>query len=111
MVMLAFSVFDQKYRFWANCVQKIKIVTLSWNLVVWLIEYAEFSGDALFFSFRPEIPFLVKYGDTHFFCFRLVTLFLGKFGPKNQNCVFKLKFGILTNLNMQNSMEMLTFLY
>ena len=28
-----------------------------------------------FFYFRPEIPFL------------------GKFGPKNQNCQFKLKFG------------------
>ena len=27
------------------------------------------------------------------FCFRPQTPFLGKFGPKNQNCPFKLKFG------------------
>ena len=30
--------------------------------------------------------------------------FLGKFGPKNQTCQFVLKFGTLTNSNMQNSM-------
>ena len=30
--------------------------------------------------------------------------FLGKFGSKNQNCQFKLKFGIKTNSNIQNSM-------
>ena len=36
------------------------------------------------FSFRPEIPFL------------------GKFGPKIQNCQFKLKSGIYANSNMQN---------
>ena len=29
MVMLTFSVLDRKYRFWANLVQKIKIITLS----------------------------------------------------------------------------------
>ena len=32
-------------------------------------------------------------GVVHFFCFRPETPFLGKFGPKNQNCQFKLKFG------------------
>ena len=37
-------------------------------------------------------------------------LFLRKFGQeKNQNCQFKLKFGTLTNLNMQNSMVVFTF--
>ena len=45
------------------------------NLVSTLIEYAEFTGHFHFFCFRPEIPFL------------------GKFGSKNQNCQFKLKFG------------------
>ena len=43
-----------------------------------------------FFSFVPEIPFLEK------------------FGPKIQNCLFKVKFGTQTNLNMQNSLVMLT---
>ena len=33
MVMLIFSVFDRKYPFWANLVQNIKIVKLSWNLI------------------------------------------------------------------------------
>ena len=42
-------------------------------------------------------------GDLHFFL-QLEFSFLGKFGPKNQNCQFKLKFGTLTNSNMQNSM-------
>ena len=32
--------------------------------------------------------------------------FLSKFGPKFQNCQYKLKFGALTNLNMQNSMAL-----
>ena len=44
-----------------------------------------------------------------FFCFRPETPFLGKFGPKNQNCQFKLKFGTKTNSNMQNSMALFTF--
>ena len=48
-------------------------------------EYAEFSGYVHFFRFRPQIPFL------------------GKFGPKNRNCQFILKFGTWTNSNMQNS--------
>ena len=34
---------------------------------------------------------------------------MGKFGSINQNCQFKLEFGIYTNLNMQNSMVVLTF--
>ena len=36
--------------------------------------------------------------------------FLGKFRQKKpQSCQFKLKFGIETNLNMQNSMTLFTF--
>ena len=38
MVMFTFSVFDGKYPFFfANLVQKIKVVFLSWNAVVGLI--------------------------------------------------------------------------
>ena len=33
MVMFILSVFDWKYPFWANLVQKVKIISLSWNLV------------------------------------------------------------------------------
>ena len=62
------------------------------NVVVFFqFEYAEFSGYVHFFRFRPQIPFL------------------GKFGPKNQNCQFILKFGTWTNSNMQNSMAMFNF--
>ena len=32
LVVLTFSVFDQRYPFWANLVQKVKIVRLNWNL-------------------------------------------------------------------------------
>ena len=33
----------------------------------------------------------------------------GKFGPKNKNCLFDMKLGILANSNMQISMVMFTF--
>ena len=37
MVMPTFFVFDWKYLFWANLVQKVKLISLSWNLVSRLI--------------------------------------------------------------------------
>ena len=62
------------------------------NVVLFLqFEYAEFSGYVHFFRFRPQIPFLAK------------------FGPKHQNCRFILKCGARTNSNMQNSMVMFSF--
>ena len=33
IVVFTFSVFDRKYPFWANLVKKVKIFSLSWNLV------------------------------------------------------------------------------
>ena len=72
----------------------------------------------IFFCFRPETPFLGKFGSkksklsvqdktwyldwfeyaefngaVHIFCFRPETPFVGKFSPKNQNCKFKFKLG------------------
>ena len=44
-----------------------------------------------------------------FFCFRLEISFLSKSSPNNQNCYFKVKFCVLTNLNMQSSRGMFTF--
>ena len=62
------------------------------NVVVFFqFECAEFSSYVHFFRFRPQIPFL------------------GKFGPKNQNCQFILKFGTWTNSNLQNSMAIFNF--
>ena len=63
MVVLTFSVSDLKHLFWANLVQKIEIVGLSWNLVPRLIiEHAEFNGGVHFFCFILEAPFLVNEG-------------------------------------------------
>ena len=44
MVMPTFFVFDWKYLFWANLVQKVKLISLSWNLVprlirIWWIQW------------------------------------------------------------------------
>ena len=75
MVMFILSVFDLKYPFWANLVQKIKIVTLSWNLVPTLIRTWRIQWWCSFFLFLRE------------------NILFGKFGPKSQNCHFKLKFG------------------
>ena len=90
MIMFTFSVLDRKYSFWANLVQKSKIVSLSWNLVprlTWICRIQwSFSFLFFFFFFRPEI------------------LFLGKFGAKIQDCLLKVIFGTKTNSNMHNSM-------
>ena len=70
MVMFTFSVLDQEYAFWANLVQKIKIVSSRWNSTLKLIQICKIHihiGDVHFFRFRSEIPCLEQ------------------FRPKNQN--------------------------
>ena len=91
MILFTFFVFEWKYPFWANLVQKVKIISWSWNLVARLIRICRIQWCCSLFCFWVEIPFL------------------GKFGPKNQNCHFKLKIGTYTNSNMQNSMILFTF--
>ena len=83
--------FDWKYHFRVNLVQKIKIVTLSGNLVPRLIWICENQWWCSLLQFLT--------GNT----------FLGKFDPKNQNYHLKRKFFTKTNLNMRNSMMMFTF--
>ena len=125
-----FSVFYRKYPFWANLVQKFKIVSLRWNLVLKLIRICTVQ----WWYFTPEMPFSgkfgskiqkslfkVKFGTDWFeylcrcqwwfyliFCFRPEISFWGKFIPKKYNYQLKLKFGSKTNLNMKNSMAMFT---
>ena len=84
VVLFIFSVFDWKYPFMANFILEVE---------VWYLEFqiCRIHKSFTFFRFWPDI------------------LFLGKIGPRNQNCQFKLKFGILTNWNMQNSLLILTF--
>ena len=90
-MLFTFFIFEWKCTFWANLVQKIKIVTLCWNLVPTLIRICRTHWCYSLFRFWVEISFL------------------GKVGPKSQNSHFKLKFGTYTNSNMQNSMVMFIF--
>ena len=130
--MFNFSVFEQKYLFSENLVQKIKIYNEIWYLESF--EYAKFNIDVHSFCFLLEIPFLGKFGQKHqnyqlklnlftqtnskmqnlivvftFSVFDQKQPFLGKFSPKNHICQFQLKFGIQTNSNMNNSMVMFIF--
>ena len=91
MMLFTFFVFDWKYPFWANLVQKIRIINLSWNLVPRLIQICRIQW--------PCSLFLFLTGTTYF----------GQFGPKSQNYHFKLNFGGQSNSNMQNSMMLFTF--
>ena len=66
-----FSIFNQKFPFWANLVEKKKKKSNMQNSMV-MFTFSIFDWNYL----------------------------LGKFGPKNQNGQFKLKFGTETDLNM-----------
>ena len=60
-MFFTFFVFDQKYLFWANLAQKIKIMTLIWNLVASLIRICRKQKFcSLFFCFRSEYSFLAN---------------------------------------------------
>ena len=90
MMTFTSSVFDQKYPFWKNFFQKLKIVSLSWNLVPWLTQICR---NQWWCSLHP---------------FLTGNLFFGLIWSKNSK-LFKLKFGTWINLNMQNLMVMFIF--
>ena len=77
---------------WVNLVQKIKIVSLSWNLVSRLIQISKIQKWSWLFSFQPKIPFLEKFDH-----------------PKRQTCQVRLKFVTFTNSNVKNSMVSSSF--
>ena len=91
MVMFNFFVFDWKYPFWANLVQKVKIISWSWNLVARLIWicwiqwccslFSFLAGSALLGQIWSKLPIF-----TTFFVSDQKCSFLGKFGPKCQKC-------------------------
>ena len=85
VVLFTFSVFDWKYLF------RSKFYHWIWSLVPSKFWICRIHKLFTFFQFWEDI------------------LFLGKFGPKSQNCQFKLKFGTLTNSNIQSLMVVLTF--
>ena len=134
----AYSVFNRKYLLWVNLVQKLKIISASWNFVPRLIQIHRTPCWCSLFLFlttghtflgkfgprnqncQPELKFcysligicriMYKICGIHFFCFRPEKPFLDKSGQKNHNYQFKLKFGTKTNLKMQNSMMMFTLM-
>ena len=73
MVLFFFHVLGWEYHFWENLVQKIKIVSLSWNLVLTLIWIWRIHWWCSFFLFWLEVSFL------------------GKFVCKNRSCLLNLK--------------------
>ena len=78
-----------------------------------IIEFVEFHGNVYFFCSRPEVLFLGELVQTNPICllkmkigtksnfsmlssimiFKSKEPILGKFGPKNENCLFMIKFG------------------
>ena len=64
VMLFTFFVFDWKYLCWANLVQKIKILSLSWNLIRiiiricriqwWCTVFSFSSGNALFYENWPK---------------------------------------------------------
>ena len=50
-MLFSFFVFEWKYPFWANLVQKIKIISLSWNLVPTVIRICRIQWRCSLFSF------------------------------------------------------------
>ena len=91
VMLFAFFVFDWKYPFWANLVQKVKIISLSWNLV-------------------PTLTGICKIQWWYLLSLFLIrnTLF-GQIWSKSQNYQFKLKFGSYTNSKMLNSIAVFPF--
>ena len=59
MVMFTVSVFDQKYSFWVNLVQKNRIVNLSWNFVAILIWICKIQWWCSLFPFSTEYAFFL----------------------------------------------------
>ena len=88
MVVFTFFVLDRKYLFWTKLVPKIKIVSLSLNLVPKLIRICRVQWLYSLFHVRLEIPFL------------------GKLFPKFKIVWLNSKFGTWTNSNIENSMLM-----
>ena len=133
MVVSTFSVFYRKYLFRVNLAQKLKVVSLTWNLVLrpiristihWWCSLLQFStGNTLS---RAHLAQKIKVVSlTRNLVLRLMQIsriqwwhslllfstgnsLFRQFSPKNQNRQFRLKFGTYANSNMQNSMVMFT---
>ena len=66
--MLAFRVSDRKCLFWANFVPKIKIISLSWNLIPILIGICRIQWCCSICLFRPASFFVQKLHLPFWYC-------------------------------------------
>ena len=129
LMVIFFFFWDWRYPFWANLVQKTKIISLRWTLVIRLIRVCRYRCSL--FCFWLEIPLSGKLGPKVQYCPkwnwipRLIwicriqwwctfylfwtgnTLF-GQIWSKRSK-LFTLEFGTKTNLNIQNSKVMFIF--
>ena len=121
MVIILFAL-DWKYPFWTNLIQKIKLVSLSLNLVPRLIRICRNSMTSFTFSALDCKNFfwanlvqtikivclswnlvtrLIRICRIQWWCllflFQTGNTFLDKFGPKNQNCLFKLSINLIVH--------------
>ena len=85
MVIFIRSVFSQKYPFWGNSFQNVKIIFLTGNLVPRLIRICRIQQWCSLFSYSTRNPLF------------------GEFPQKSQNYLFKLKSSTYSNSHMQNS--------
>ena len=91
MVVFSFSVLDRKHPFWANLVQKIKIVCVCCQFITQINSNMQNSIVAFNFSVLDrKLPFWANF-------------------VQKINCQFKLKFGTQNNSNIPNSMVVITF--
>ena len=96
---------EKKFEDWVNLVKKLKIVSLSWNLVTrliwisgiqwWCSLFLFFSTSvfqylSIFFSSNSNMQNSMVVSILSVLDWKVATLF-GIFGPKNRNCQFKLK--------------------
>ena len=68
MAVFTFFIFGWKRPFCANLVKNVKRVSLSLNLVASLIRICRVQWCCSLFRFRPEIPFLVRFGPNCQYC-------------------------------------------
>ena len=109
----ACSVFDWKDPFWVNLVQKLKIVSLSWNFVLRIIQICRITQYVHIFFFQPEqifwinliqkvkiaswswnlVPRLIRICWIQWWCslflFLIIYVLLGKIWSKNLKLLFQ----------------------
>ena len=114
VMLFTFFVFEWKYLFWANLVQKVKIISWSWNLVARLIWICWIQWCCSLFSFLTGSALLGQIWSklsifTVFFVSDQKCPFWGKFGPKYQKFTSIIRIRNTSNSNMQNWKVVFTY--